>query len=229
VHPRDRAEALTRLGLTPAEVELALPAAQGRCYGRRQVIFREGDPGDTVHVVVRGRVATTMSGPEGSSLTLAILGPGELFGELATLAPPRVQRVTARALVETETLALPRRSLATLRRAHPRVSEALLRLMARRAQRLGDRLYEAHFVPAETRVLRRLVELARTTPHGQPATLVLTQEELGGLAGAARATVNKVLREEEERGTVALGRGRISVIRSEQLARRAGLSEPGAA
>src|SRR6266699_1026092 len=101
VHPRDRAEALARLGLTPDEVHLALRAAQGRCYRKRQVIFREGDPGDVVHVLVRGRVATTMGGPEGCSLTLAILGPGELFGELATLARPRVQRVTARALVDT--------------------------------------------------------------------------------------------------------------------------------
>jgi CRP/FNR family cyclic AMP-dependent transcriptional regulator len=229
VHLQDRLQALAVLGLSPAEARQALAAARGRSYERRQAIFHEGDPDDALHVLLRGRVAITISGPEGCSLTLAILGPGELTGETAVLDRPGVRSVTARALEQTDTLAIAHADLAALRRAHPAVGEALLGLVAFRAERLGARLYEAHFVPAETRVLRRLVELSGPPPPGRRVALLLTQEELGGLAGTARATVNRVLREEAARGTVELGRGRVSVLRWEELSRRAGLPRTGAA
>jgi CRP/FNR family transcriptional regulator, cyclic AMP receptor protein len=186
-------DALAALGLQPHQARLALRAARERGYDRGEVIFHEGDPGDSLHVLVSGRVATTMSGADGSSLTLAIHGAGELLGEAAALERPATRSTTARALERTETLFIPRAELAALRRAHPAVSEVLLRLVAARAERLGVRLYEAHFVSAETRVLRRLAELSAGWGPGR--VLRLTQEELGGLAGASRATVNRVLRE----------------------------------
>src|SRR5262249_2183237 len=148
---------------------------------------------------------------------------GELAGETAALEGPGTRSLTARALERTETLAILRADLARLRARYPVVGEALLRLVAFRAERLCARLYEAHFVPAQARVLRRVVELSGPPEPGRRAALLLTQEELGGLAGTARATVNRVLREEETRGTVELGRGRVSVLRWEELSRRAGI------
>ena len=72
-------------------------------------------------------------------------------------------------------------------------------------------------MPADTRILRRLDELAAT--YG--AVIPLTQEDLAGLAGTTRATVNRVLRREVESGTIALSRGRITVVDPEAVARRA--------
>jgi CRP/FNR family cyclic AMP-dependent transcriptional regulator len=76
-------------------------------------------------------------------------------------------------------------------------------------------------VPADKRVLRRLLELGDLYAEADGATVVpLTQEDLAGLAGTSRATVNRVLREEEARGSVKLGRGRTTVLDRDALARR---------
>ena len=86
---------------------------------------------------------------------------------------------------------------------------------------LNERLIEALFVPAETRVLRRLLDLTQLYGNGDESTTIpLTQEDIAGLAGTSRATVNRVLRDEERRGTVELRRGRTVVLDVGELARR---------
>jgi CRP/FNR family transcriptional regulator, cyclic AMP receptor protein len=87
---------------------------------------------------------------------------------------------------------------------------------------LNERLLEALYVPVEKRVLRRLVELAALYPgQDADATITLTQEALAELAGASRATVNQVLREEHKRGTIELLRGRTRVLELDALKKRA--------
>ncbi len=83
-------------------------------------------------------------------------------------------------------------------------------------RRLSEQLVDALYLPAETRVRRRLLDVARAYAGdgGEPdgAQVPLTQEELASLAGTSRATVNKVLREEQEQGAIELGRGRTTVL-----------------
>jgi CRP/FNR family cyclic AMP-dependent transcriptional regulator len=85
---------------------------------------------------------------------------------------------------------------------------------------LNERLMEAFYVPVERRVLRRLAELSIDGDDGGPVAIPLTQEELAELAGASRATVNRVLRDEEKRGLVRLERGRTVVLDREGIVRR---------
>jgi CRP-like cAMP-binding protein len=87
-------------------------------------------------------------------------------------------------------------------------------------RRLDDLLLEALYIPVERRVLRRLVELGGTYA-GRDGEIPLTQEQLAELAGTSRATVNRVLRDEQRRGTVELRRGRTIVTKPEEVARRA--------
>ncbi len=88
---------------------------------------------------------------------------------------------------------------------------------------LHERLLEALYLPVERRVLRRLVELARVYDNGfgMATELPLTQEEIATFAGASRATVNRVLRDEQERGTVELHRGKTHILDLEALKKRA--------
>ena len=87
---------------------------------------------------------------------------------------------------------------------------------------LNERLLEALYVPVERRVLRRLVELAELYPGSDGVPVItLTQEALAELSGAARPTVNQVLREEEKRGTIELARGKTRILDVEELRRRA--------
>jgi CRP-like cAMP-binding protein len=91
-------------------------------------------------------------------------------------------------------------------------------------RRTSELLVEALFVRADVRVLRRLDELAALYGARAPGTVVpLTQDDIAGLAGTSRATVNRVLREEAARGTIELGRGKTVVLDPAALVRRAGM------
>jgi CRP-like cAMP-binding protein len=196
--------------------------ARRRTFARGEVIFHEGDPADTLHLIVKGRVAITVTSRYGQQLTFALMGEEEFFGELALVGSDQIRSATVRALEETETRAIHRRDFEALRRGHPEVDEFLVRVLAARVARLSTSLQEALHVPVETRVRRRLVELALIYGGSAPGTVIpLTQDELAGLAGTARATVNRVLRQEEVQGILSLGRHRVTVKDPQALSRRA--------
>lgn len=147
-----------------------------------------------------------MTTPLGDVAMLNLMVAGNVLGEMALLEPGGLRSATAIALEPTETHPIDVPTFADARRDHPELTEMLVALLAARVRQLSDRLLEALYVPADIRLLRRLLEVA--TVYG--AEIPLTQEDVTGLAGATRATVNRVLRREEKAGTVALGRGRLS-------------------
>jgi CRP/FNR family transcriptional regulator, cyclic AMP receptor protein len=159
-----------------------------------------------LHLVVEGRYAVRVTSPAGDPLLLAVVGPGDSFGELALVAAGR-RGATVQALSDGETLALHRNAFDALRRQRPAVDRALVAMLAERLKRANDLVVEAHYAEAEVRVRRRLLDLAEAFG----GTIPLTQEEIAQTAGTSRATVNRVLREEEAAGAVELGRGRTTI------------------
>jgi CRP-like cAMP-binding protein len=137
------------------------------------------------------------------------------------LEPGSRRSATVSALEDGETRSVFRDDFARLQRSHPGVKDVLLRLLGEQLRRASDRLVEAHYVDADTRVRRRLLELAETySSNSGEAVVPLTQEELAAMAGTSRATVNRVLREEQRRGAVALSRGRVAVLDVAELRSR---------
>ena len=202
-----------------------LAATRRRRFARREVLFHEGDPGDTVHLLDRGRVAVRITTPLGDVATLRVRGPGEVIGELALLDASARRAATVVALERVETLTLHRDQFFDLRRRHPSVDAFLVNVLAEEVRRLSGLLVEALHVPVDTRVLRRLVALADASrdPEGDgPTEVPLTQEDLASLAGTSRATVNRVVGEAEHAGLVERRRGRIIVLRPDDLRRRSG-------
>jgi len=204
-------------GLSEDSVRILLTRSRRRRFARREVLFHAGDPAASVHLVAKGRVAIRVTSPLGDLVTLDLLVAGNVLGEMALLAPGGVRSATALALEPTETHMIDAEVFAQLRRDQPALTEVLVALLAARVRQLNERLLEALYVPADSRLLRRVLELADM--YG--AEIPLTQEDLAGLAGATRATVNRVLRREEKAGAVTLGRGRLVVVDREALARRA--------
>jgi CRP-like cAMP-binding protein len=199
--------------LPEKEVQRVLAAARRRRFGRKEVLFYEGDPADCLHLIMTGRVAVRVTAALGETATLDVLGPGDVVGELALLAPGGVRSGTALALERVETKAVSASAFAALRREQPSVDQFLLALLGERNHALTSRLVEALFVPADARVLRRLADMAGVYGPGGYGEIVvsLTQDDIAGLAGTTRETVNRVLRAEAERGTLKLGRGSIVV------------------
>ena len=210
--------------IAPADVVDALHAVgHRRRFARREVLFHEGDPADSFHLVLKGRVAVRVATSLGTSVTLDVVNVGEIIGELAVLAPgPRSASVAA--LEPVETLSVAAGSLAELRAAAPHVLDHLVTVLVERNRQLAARLAEATSISAEVRVLRRLLEVARMYEQAPDEAVVvpLTQDDLAGLAATTRETVNRVLRREEDAGSLALQRGRISVLDVLALHRRAG-------
>jgi CRP/FNR family cyclic AMP-dependent transcriptional regulator len=202
------------------EVRQVVAISRRRAFQKGEVVFHQGDPGDSLHLVVKGRFAVRIMTPLGDSVTIAVRGPGENFGEMALVDPETRRSATIQALEPAETQAVYYGELERLRAKHPQISQVLIAFLAGALRRENELLLEALYVPADRRLLRRLAELAATYADAD-GVIALTQEELAQMAGTSRATVNRVLREEERRGTLELRRGRTVVLDGAALVRRA--------
>lgn len=208
--------------LAPDEREQVLRACRRRRFQRQEVIFHEGDPGDSLHLIDQGRVAVRVATEMGDTVTLAVLGAGQVFGELALVGSELMRTATVVALEPVETLSLNRSQFDQLRQRYPSVDRFLVEVLAVQVVRLSSHLLEALYVPSERRILRRLGDLAAEYGNGQAGTVIpLTQEDLASMAGTTRPTTNRVLRAAEDAGLVDIGRARITILDPQLLARRA--------
>jgi len=204
--------------LPDPEARELLSAARRRRFDRHEVVFHEGDPGDSMHLIERGRVALRVTTPLGDTVTLRILGPGAVFGELALLDPaPR--NATVVALERTHTLSLHRDHFDDMRRHHPEVDRVLIDSLVAEVRRLSIQLLQALYVPVPRRVELRLLDLVQQygDDRGGPVDIPLTQEDLAELCGASRTTVNKVLRDLEQDSLVTVSRGHLVVDDPDRL------------
>ena len=209
-------------GVPAEDVRQLLQIARRRPFARNEVVFHRDDPGDSLHLISKGRFSVRVMTPLGDVATMAVRGPGESFGEMVLLSEDARRSATVTALEEAETFAIYRPEFERLRQQQPAVDKLLLRFLTDEVRRLNERLLEALYVPVEKRVRRRLIELAALYPSEDGEALItLTQEALAELAGASRATVNQVLREEEKRGLIELRRGATRVLDLESLRERA--------
>ncbi|MDV6011941.1 Crp/Fnr family transcriptional regulator [Haloechinothrix sp. LS1_15] len=212
--------------LLPEQRRQVLAAGRRREFARKEVVFHEGDPGDSLHLVQRGHVAVRITTPMGDVATLTVVGPGRTFGELALLDPAARRSATCVALERTETWSLHRDQVDRLRREHPAIDRFFLEMLATYVHRLSEHLVQALYVPADRRVALRLLDLVAT--YGLGRAIPLTQDDLASLAGTSRATVNRLLGELETDRAVTVARGRITVLDERPVRRRAGTAPPTA-
>jgi CRP-like cAMP-binding protein len=208
-------EAAAALRATMVEVELL----------RGGVLFSEGDPGDRLYVIDDGKIKLGATSGDGRETLLAILGPGEMFGELSFFDPgPR--NATAMALTDTTLLGVGHHDLEPWLTGRPEVAAALLGALARRLRRTNEAMADLVFSDVPGRVAKALLELAAKfgVPNPDGSTHVvhdLTQEELAQLVGASRETVNKALADFQNRGWLRLEQRGVDLVDTERLSRRA--------
>jgi CRP/FNR family cyclic AMP-dependent transcriptional regulator len=195
-----------------------------RRFAPNEVLFHQGDPGDALHLLVKGRVSIRATTRFGDVVTLDVLGPGSFFGELALLSSSHRRTATVTALEPVETISLSQQQFDRLRQEYPAVDQLLIQVLVQRIKRHDDQLVEALFVSARQRILRRLLRLAElyADPDGGEVVIPLSQETLASLAGTSRPTTNQVLRATEQAGAIAVRRSRIRILDLQDLVRRAG-------
>ncbi|MHB8185539.1 MAG: Crp/Fnr family transcriptional regulator [Dermatophilaceae bacterium] len=191
---------------------------------RGDILFREGDRGDRLYVIGEGKIKLGRTSADGRENLLAVLGPGEMFGELS-LFDPGARTATATAVAETQLIALGHDDLNAFLSGRPAVAATLLAALARRLRRTNEALADLVFTDVPGRVAKALLDLSNR--FGRPAedgVLVphdLTQEELAQLVGASRETVNKALADFATRGWIKLEARAVLLMDVERLKRRA--------
>ena len=201
-------------GLEPRELQQVAQVAIPRRFERGEVIFREGDSGDTCYVVRAGRVGIQREHMDGRTLTLAELRPGAIFGELAMFGR-ETRSATAEALEPTALLAILSVDVQRVIRSSPEIALKMLGAMADRLRRANERLLQQSFQTVAGRVASALLTqtIARQA-DGAPESDVLiraTQAEIAQLAGTSRESASRFLATLEREGVVTLGRGKVTV------------------
>jgi CRP-like cAMP-binding protein len=192
---------------------------------RGRTLFNEGDPGDRLYVVTEGKIKLGRTAADGRENLLAILGPGEMFGELS-LFDPGPRTATATAVTDTSVLGLGHDELEPWLTGRPEVAAQLLGALAQRLRRTNEAMADLVFSDVPGRVAKALLDLARRfgvqSEDGLHVTHDLTQEELAQLVGASRETVNKALADFASRGFLRLEARAVVILDIERLSRRAG-------
>jgi CRP/FNR family transcriptional regulator, cyclic AMP receptor protein len=187
-------------------------------------LFSEGEPGDHMFVIVEGKVKLGQTSADGRESLLAVLGPGEMFGELS-LFDPGPRAATATALTDATVVALGHEQLPPLLTGRPEVAAALLQALARRLRRTNEAMADLVFSDVPGRVAKALTDLGdkfgEQTADGLMVTHDMTQEELAQLVGASRETVNKALADFAQRGWIQLESRQVLIVDRERLSRRA--------
>ena len=194
-----------------------------RRFRRNEVIFHQGDLGDSLQVVASGGVKILLPSAEGEEAIIASLKPGDFFGELALLdGSPR--STTATALEPTETLALPRDRFLALLEVDPHLVRALLQALATELRRLTGHVEELHFLDLSGRLSMRLVRLARASDPSAEGRVELdwpfTQSDLAAMIGGTRQSVNKLLSGLVDDGLVTIERETLVIDDLAELERR---------
>lgn len=207
------------------EQQASLHAKMGHSTLRRgEVLFEEGDPGTRLYIITEGKIKLGHTSPDGRENLLAVLGPGEIIGEL-TLFDPGPRSTTATAVSPVSLLYLDHSDLVTTLYNNPSMSKHMLRALARRMRRTNESLADLVFSDVPGRVAKALLDLAdrfgTQTEAGIHVPHDLTQEELAQLVGASRETVNKSLADFVSRRWIQLEGRAVTLLDVDRLVRRA--------
>lgn len=219
-------DSLRRCGLfshaDDATLDALVAALRTRRFRKGETVFHQGDPGDALFIVASGSVKVVLPSNEGSEPAIvAVLGPGEFFGELALLdgAP---HSATIVAVEPTETFILHREAFLAQIDTEPALRRALLASLAAEIRRLTGHVEDLHFLDLPGRLASRIVRLAADRPHEPDGAVRIpwpyTQSELAGMIGGSRQSVNRLLADLADEGLVRLERDVLVVTDLDRLA-----------
>jgi CRP/FNR family cyclic AMP-dependent transcriptional regulator len=188
-----------------------LQRISGLCHTRHlkagEMLFRKGDPGDSLFGLRRGQIRIEAGASGGSRQTLNFMGPGDLFGEVAVL-DGQSRTADATAGEPSELFVLRREDFLGFLEREPRVAIKIIQLLCQRIRWQSERMEESVLQPLPVRLARRLCALA--SDFG--SEVHISQEQLGVFVGAARESVNRQLQLWRKDGILDLQRGRILLL-----------------
>jgi CRP/FNR family cyclic AMP-dependent transcriptional regulator len=172
-----------------------------------QMIFSRGDPGREIYLVLEGRIRLSILSSDGRELSFAHAGPGNIFGEIATLDGGE-RTAGATAISRVQAMALPQRAMMELIENNPKVGLAAIRFLCTRLRETDQRLEAIALHRIEVRLARLMLSALKLQSPGAAGKSValdlgMSQGELALLIGASRPKVNIALTMLEDMGAIA--------------------------
>jgi CRP/FNR family cyclic AMP-dependent transcriptional regulator len=181
--------------------------ARERSLAKGEVLFEQGDTGDTLYAIVSGALEVSVLSEDGRKLALDMLTDGALFGEIALFDPgPRTATVTA--LKPTRILGIRNRDVIAAIRKHPDLAADLMQLAGKRMRWMDTQISEQAFLPLPVRLARKVLHLLG---EGRSDRLPMSQASLADFVGVSREAVSKTLAEWKRAAIVEVSRGGIRV------------------
>jgi CRP/FNR family transcriptional regulator len=203
-----------------ADVQALATRLRERRYRPGDVIFQKGDSSEGLGVVLRGRVQTVTTSPDGREQVLKVFGPGRTFADIAVF-DDEPQPADAIAVAETTVVFLQSDELIDLLKRYPEVAIEVIRLFALRLRAYKQMVEDLSLRSVVARIARLLVDRARgaqtLVEESASSSPEYTQEETAALVGSVREVVQRALKTLEHAGFIQMARGRIQVIDVEAL------------
>jgi CRP/FNR family transcriptional regulator, cyclic AMP receptor protein len=189
---------------------------------RGAAIFCKGDPGNSLVAVIRGTVKISISSAEGRSAILNLIGPGEIFGEVALL-DGLARTADATANTDCEIFVVDRREFLPFVRSQPALAMKFIELLCARLRWTSDQVEQVILQNLPGRLASALIRLTEKHKLAQGGrTIAITQQEISEMVGMTRESINKQLRAWAARNWVRLEHGAIVVLDTESLQALAG-------
>ena len=211
-------------GVTPDAAAALASQLQPISFPRRRTVLREGNPGDQLYIIATGKVKIRQTTAQGRETLITVLGPDDIFGELA-LFDPDARSSTVTTLTTVQAVTIHRDTLRAWIIEYPEIAEHMLRVLTRRLRRTNNAVSDLVFTDVPGRLAKQLLDLAMRFGSTDGGVLFvdhgLSQNELAQLVGAARETVNKALSEFTQRGWIRQQGKTVFIDEPAKLARRA--------
>ena len=203
--------------LEPDALDQLCRYAKHTTLKRGTPIFAKGDPPTSLFAVISGTVKISISSPDGRNAILNLIGPGEIFGEIALL-DAQLRSADATANTNCELFTIDRREFVPFVRNQPTVAMMFIELLCTRLRRTSDQVEQVILQDLPGRLASALLRLTeRHKPTEGERTIAITQQEISEMVGMTRESINKQLRVWATRGWVRLEHGAIVVLKPEPL------------
>lgn len=173
---------------------------------KQNILFCEGDRGDSLYLILKGKVKAFLLAEDGREIILSILGPGEIVGEMAIFDLEEKRSATVETLEDSQFLTISGDKFVNVLKGYPSVGISVIKTLSARLKATSSRIRNLIFLDTYSRVGRFLLEKAKTDGRiladGSILVTRPTHDEIANFIGASRETVSRALKELEHQGLI---------------------------
>ncbi len=196
-------------GLTDSQIERLAAGSVRRNFPRGRTIVAEGEPSQSLYVLLSGRAKVQRSDTEGKEVILSVLGSGECFGEMSLIddAPRSASVIT---LESSDFISIAKDSFKSVLVSSPEISLRIMKGLVKRLREADKKIETLALLDVYGRVARVLLDFSEPVGNDRIVKNKLPRQEIAKMIGASREMVSRVMKGLENEGYItAMPEGKI--------------------